>query len=61
MRSSSGARYHQVETYSVKKWRLASDFATETEVDDLDGQVIADQDILWFKVSVKEALSVDID
>ena len=45
----------------MKKWRLASDFATETEVDDLDGQVIADQDILWFKVSVKEALSVDID
>ena len=40
--------------------RFAPDFPGDTEVDDLDGEVGRNQQVLGFEVAVEEALSVDV-
>lgn len=47
--------------YVLSEGRFASDFPGDTEIDEFDGQVGSHEEILGFKISMEEALPMDVE
>jgi hypothetical protein len=41
-------------------WRLTPDFARDTKVDDFDGQVVVNEDVLGLHIAMEKPLLVDV-